>query len=146
MCSVHCSGTKPHLALITYSQHKIMKSSMKFTMCLKFVFRDKEETSTTFEVLYYYAYVKKFPILLLNVWAHPIMRPNTVYSIIFLIVSKCQREREKERRNFQETFITLASCFSGHRKPIALKLKVSISVETHQKVESTTRTFVEKAM
>jgi len=41
-----------------------------------------------------------------------------------------ERGRERERElNFQETFINLAWCFSGHRKPIALKLKISVSVE-----------------
>ena len=58
-----------------------------------------------------------------------------------------EREREREREsNFQEIFITLAWYFSGHWKPIALKLKISVSVETRWKVETTTRSFVERAV
>ena len=57
MCSIHCSGSKPHLAPITNSQHKIVrqytKSLMKFTVYLIYLSpqKDKEGTNTTFEIL-----------------------------------------------------------------------------------------------
>ena len=83
-----------------------------------FLYREKEETSTTFKVLN--AYVKEFSFLLLNVYQ-----------------SAQENARERERKNFQETFITLAWSFGGHRKPIALKLKISVPVWIQLKTENT---------
>ena len=92
-----------------------------------FLYKKKGESSTTFEVLY--AYVKEFSFLLLNVYQ-----------------STQENDRERDKGNFQGIFVTLAWCFNGHRKPITLKFKISVSVETRWKVETTTRSFVERAV
>ena len=125
MCSIHCSGTKSHLAPITDSQHKIVrentkalfgslvlihiftfqttlhtfsytfsphtyikntqitllklsyqtgpKSLVKFTMCLKFVFTERQRRNKhNFWGSLLLRICKEISILLPNMWAHPL--------------------------------------------------------------------------
>ena len=116
MCSMHCSETKPHLAPITDSQHKIVteytKSSVKFTMCLKFFFTDRQRRNKhNFWDCLVLRIRKEISILLSKHVGPPIMRPGAVYSIIFFIVSK--RER-KFPRNFHYFGVVFSMLMSGN--------------------------------